>query len=88
MNDLYGIKVNTFKPGNTALLQELRHKTGNSKYSLAGVNGFIYNGEIYINANLSEQDADKTKVHELLHLIVGSIKFTNPSVYNNFVKLF
>ena len=87
LNDLYGIKVNIFTPGNTALLQELRHKTGNSKYSLAGVNGFIYNGEIYISSKLSEQDADKTKVHELLHLIVGSIKFTNPSVYNNFVKL-
>ena len=87
LNDLYGIKVNIFTPGNTALLQELRNKTGNSKYSLAGVNGFIYNGEIYISSKLSEQDADKTKVHELLHLIVGSIKFTNPSVYNNFVKL-
>ena len=87
LNDLYGIKVNTFKPDNTKLLQELRQKTGNQNYSLGGVNGFIYNGEIYINAKLSEQDADKTKVHELLHLIVGSIKFTNPSVYNNFVKL-
>ena len=87
LNDLYGIKVNTFKPGNTKLLQELRQRIGNQNYSLGGVNGFIYNGEIYINAKLSEQDADKTKVHELLHLIVGSIKFTNPSVYNNFVGL-
>ena len=87
LNDLYGIKVNIFKPGNIKLLQELRQRTGNQNYSLGGVNGFIYNGEIYINAKLSEQDADKTKVHELLHLIVGSIKFTNPSVYNNFVRL-
>lgn len=87
LNDLYGIKVNTFKLGNTKLLQKLRQRTGNYNYSLDGINGFIYNGEIYINAKLSEQDADKTKVHELLHLIVGSIKFTNPSVYNNFVGL-
>ena len=87
LDDLYGIKVNIFTPGNNALLQELRHRTGNSKYSLAGVNGFIYNGEIYISSKLSEQDANKTKVHELLHLIVGSIKFTNPSVYNNLVNL-
>lgn len=87
LNDLYGIKVNTFKPGNTKLLQEIKDKTGNQNYSLRRVNGFIYNGEIYINAKLSEKDADKTKVHELLHLIVGSIKFTNPSVYNNFVGL-
>ena len=87
LDDLYGIKVNIFTPGNTALLQELRHKTGNSKYSLVGVNGFIYNGEIYISSKLTEEDANKTKVHELLHLIVGSIKFTNPSVYNNLVNL-
>ncbi len=87
LNDLYGIKVNTFKPGNTKLLQEIKDRTGNQNYSLRRVNGFIYNGEIYINAKLSEKDADKTKVHELLHLIVGSIKFTNPSVYNNFVEL-
>lgn len=87
LDDLYGIKVNIFTPGNNTLLQELRQKTGNSHYSLKGVNGFIYNGEIYINSRLSEEDANKTKVHELLHLIVGSIKFTNPSVYNNFVEL-
>ena len=87
LDDLYGIKVNIFTSGNSALLKELRQKTGNSKYSLAGVNGFIYNGEIYISSKLSEQDANKTKVHELLHLIVGSIKFTNPSVYNNLVNL-
>ena len=87
LNDLYGIKVNIFTPGNNALLQELRQKTGNSKYSLAGVNGFIYNGEIYISSKLTEENANKTKVHELLHLIVGSIKFTNPSVYNNLVNL-
>ena len=87
LDDLYGIKVNIFTPGNSALLKELRQKTGNSKYSLAGVNGFIYNGEIYISSKLTEENANKTKVHELLHLIVGSIKFTNPSVYNNLVNL-
>ena len=87
LNDLYGIKVNIFTPGNNTLLQELRKKTGNSHYSLSGVNGFIYNGEIYINSRLSEKDANKTKVHELLHLIIGGIKFTNPSVYNNLVNL-
>lgn len=87
LDDLYGIKVNIFKPGNTKLLQELRDRTGNPNYSLRGVNGFIYNGEIYINSNLSEKDANKTKVHELLHLIIGSIKFTNPSVYNDLVNL-
>ena len=87
LDDLYGIKVNIFTPGNNTLLKELRQKIGNSKYSLAGVNGFIYNGEIYISSKLTEENANKTKVHELLHVIVGSIKFTNPSVYNNLVNL-
>jgi len=45
---------------------------------------FIYNGDIYINTDNSSIDAP---LHEMMHLLIGSIKFTNPSLYSNLVSL-
>lgn len=48
------------------------------------VNGFIYNGEIYLNVDRASVD---TPVHELLHLLVGSIRFSDPQLYSKMIKM-
>lgn len=48
------------------------------------VNGFIYNGNIYINTDNMTPDV---QVHEMLHLLVGSIRFTNPELYSQLLQI-
>lgn len=45
---------------------------------------FIYNNNIYINTDIASIDSP---IHELMHLFIGSIKFTNPELYYNLVNL-
>lgn len=47
-------------------------------------NAFIYNGDIYINTDNMRIDAP---LHEMLHLILGSLKFSDPALYNSTVEL-
>lgn len=47
-------------------------------------NAFILNGDIYINTDVADIDAP---IHELSHLLLGSIKFQNPTIYNEIVSL-
>lgn len=47
------------------------------------VNAFIYNGNIYINVDNMTPDS---RVHEMLHLLVGSIRFTNPELYSQLLQ--
>ena len=58
-------------------------------YQLSGkvsdrVNAFILNGDIYINTDHASIDAP---LHEMMHLLIGSIRFTNPNLYQNLVSL-
>lgn len=46
-------------------------------------NAFILNGEIYINVENSRSDAP---IHELSHIIVGSLRQTNPELYAQLVN--
>lgn len=45
---------------------------------------FIYNGDIYVNEDIAGIDS---KVHELLHILMGSMKFKNPELYANIVSI-
>lgn len=45
---------------------------------------FILNNDIYINTDLATLDSP---IHEILHLILGSIKFQNPKLYTDLVKI-
>ncbi len=45
---------------------------------------FIYNGNIYINTDVASVDAP---LHEMMHLLLGSVKFSNPELYNNLVSI-
>lgn len=47
-------------------------------------NAFILNGDIYINMDVADIDAP---IHELSHLLLGSIKFQNPKLYSDLVNI-
>lgn len=49
-----------------------------------GAVSFISNGEIYINTDVATVDAP---IHEILHVLVGSIKFQNPQLYESLTSL-
>ena len=74
LSSLYGIK---FIPIDT---QELIHNEEYKDFPIDAQSnkGFIYNGDIYINVDNYSAD---TPVHELMHLLFGSIRFTNPELY-------
>lgn len=44
---------------------------------------FIFNGDIYVNTDLASVDA---KVHELMHILLGSMRFKNPELYYQLVQ--
>lgn len=44
---------------------------------------FIFNGDIYINTDLASTDA---KIHELLHILLGSMRFKSPDLYFQLVN--
>lgn len=71
--DLYGIKINhvtTQSLLDSQILEEVP--------DAVTAKGFIHNGEIYVNSDYSTVD---TELHEMMHLLVGSIKFQSPEVY-------
>lgn len=43
---------------------------------------FIYNGDIYINTDLATMDSP---VHEMLHLLFGSMRYSNRAMYDQIV---
>ena len=45
---------------------------------------FIYKGDIYVNEDNAGTDS---KVHELLHILMGAMKFKNPELYANIVSI-
>lgn len=47
------------------------------------VNAFIYNSNIYVNV---DNMTPASRVHEMLHLLVGSIRFTNPQLYSSLLE--
>lgn len=44
---------------------------------------FVYNGDIYINTDLTSTDA---KIHELMHILLGSMRFKNPELYSELIE--
>lgn len=47
-------------------------------------NAFILNGDIYINMDIADIDAP---IHEMTHMILGSVKYQNPQLYNELVSI-
>lgn len=49
----------------------------------ATANAFIFNGNVYINTDLASTDA---KIHELMHILLGSMRFKQPDLYSELVQ--
>jgi hypothetical protein len=49
----------------------------------AQASAFIYNGDVYINTDIASIDS---KVHELMHILLGSMRFKNPELYFELVQ--
>lgn len=75
---VYGIQINTITSAAIA-----RHPDLRTRVHPYNAKGFIYNGEIYINTDIATID---TPVHELLHILMGSMKFSNPEMYYKLIS--
>ncbi len=49
-----------------------------------GVAAFVLNGNIIVNADVASVDAP---AHELMHVLMGALKYTQPDLYFNLVQL-
>ena len=76
---LYGIKFNDIT--DTELNSE---KWKSIIPDVNSVNAFVYNGQIYINIDKANLDAP---IHEMMHILIGSMRFTNPSMYQDLINL-
>lgn len=75
---LYGIKFNDITDAELAT-----EKWRNIMPEGSLVNAFIYDGQIYINLDRANLDAP---IHEMFHMFVGSLRFTNSSLYQSLVE--
>lgn len=79
LGQLYGIKFNEITDA------ELNSEEWKSIIpDPNSVNAFVYNGQIYINIDKANLDAP---IHEMMHILVGSIRFQNPSLYTDLINL-
>lgn len=75
LNTLYG--VNVIPITNRELKEsDLGKIAGSAK-------AFIYNGDIYVNVDIATVDSP---VHEFLHILFGSLKYSNRELYNQIVS--
>ena len=97
-NDFDGENVNSMSYWNT-IVQKLQDLYGINIISITnaelakpewkeivGVDltkSFIYNGDIYINTDIATLDSP---IHELLHILFGSMKFQNRELYEQLVS--
>lgn len=44
---------------------------------------FVYNGDIYVNTDVASIDS---QIHELMHILLGSMRFKNPELYSDLVS--
>lgn len=49
----------------------------------AQASAFIYNGDIYINSDIATIDS---KIHELMHILLGSMRFKQPELYSEIIQ--
>lgn len=44
---------------------------------------FVFNGDIYVNTDVASTDS---KIHELMHILLGSMRFKNPELYSELIQ--
>lgn len=78
MQTLYGISINELNSeelNQSGILQQIP--------DAANARAFVLNGQIYVNSDLATLDAP---VHEMLHICLGAMRFTNPTLYTNLLE--
>lgn len=78
LQDLYGINI---IPITNA---ELNSEEWKEIVGVDSVKSFIYNGNIYLNTDIATVDSP---IHEMLHILFGSIKYSNRALYEQLVSL-
>ena len=73
----YGININYLSQ------DELNEKFGKIIPDLNLVNGFVYQGDIYINTDIAKINSP---IHELLHIFLGGMRFQDPVLYESIVN--
>lgn len=78
LSKLYGIQVNVIHTSDL-YKGEFADKIVDPEFSAA----FIYNGQIYVNADIASIDAP---IHELMHLLLGGLRFKHTDLYMSLVN--
>lgn len=77
LSNLYGININYISN------KELTSQEWEEVPGIHGVKAFIYEGQIYVNTDIATVDSP---LHEMLHIIFGSMKFQNRFLYEQLVS--
>lgn len=48
------------------------------------VNAFVYNGDVYVNTD--NANIETSKIHELMHIFLGAMRFVEPDLYYTLVS--
>lgn len=78
LSNLYGLKIVPITNLDIQNDQNLSQLIGNQTAS-----AFIYNDTIYVNTDIASLDAP---LHELLHIFVGGMRASNPTLYYQLVQ--
>lgn len=73
----YGVQLHTISD------KELTSDEWQGIPEIQTANAFIYNGDVYINTDHAGADAP---IHEMTHMLLGSIRFKNPDLYYGIVQ--
>lgn len=78
VNNIYGMNIKTFNADN-----EHEMPFYDDPSYMGCKNALIYGGDIYINTDIASVDAP---IHEMMHLILGEMKFNDPELYRSMVS--
>lgn len=76
LQDLYGINIKYISNS------ELNSEEWQQVPGVQSAKAFIFNGDIYVN---TDNATIESPLHEMLHLIFGSIKYSEPELYQSLV---
>lgn len=77
LQDLYGININYISSA------ELDSPEWENVSGVHSAKAFIHNGNIYVNTDIATLDSP---IHEMLHILFGSMKFQDRVLYEQLVK--
>lgn len=77
MEELYGIRLISIT-NNDLANGDFKDVPG-----VSGAKAFVFEGNIYVNTDIATVDSP---VHELLHLLLGSLKYSDPETYQQIVE--